>query len=68
MGENDSAKVFGFLRSWGTYWCFSMSRIIRFDGIVFRVSASSHQVSWQTYAPLYEEDIDGNSGTPNDPN
>ena len=61
MGENDSDTVVGFLRSWGTYWCFSMSRIIRFDGIVFRVS-------WQTYAPLYEEDIDGNSGTPNDPN
>ena len=45
-----------------------MSRINRFDGIVFSVSAVSHQVSWQTYAPLYEEDIDGNSVTPNDPN
>ena len=44
-----------------------MSRIIRFDGIVFSVFTASHQVSWQTYVPIYEEDIDGNSGTPNDP-
>jgi len=45
-----------------------MSRIIRFDGFVFSVSAASQQVSWQTYAPIYEKDIDGNSWTSNDPN
>jgi len=63
MGENESVKVVGFLRSWGTYWFFSMSRWNRFDGINFRVAAASFL---QTYAPSFEEDIAGNSGTPND--